>query len=106
MKKKDKNQLKLFDYDTTSKLSKSKAYIKLKNAKVSSSKNLETLFFDNRINLIDVKTLGKICGVTPKTIHNWVYLKQIPYLKIGRRVMFKKRSLITWFNRKEIKPWV
>ena len=36
------------------------------------------VFFDNRIkNLIDVETVGKICGVSPKTIHNWVYLRSM-----------------------------
>ena len=64
------------------------------------------LFFDNRIkkNLIDVETIGKIFGVTPKTIHNWVYLRSIPYIKVGRKVMFRPKSLILWFNQKEIKP--
>ena len=54
------------------------------------SRPVSGLFFDNLIkrNLIDVKTAGEICGVTPKTIHNWVSLRSIPYIKIGRKVMF------------------
>ena len=62
------------------------------------------VFFENRINLIDVETVGKICGVSPKTIHNWVYLRSIPYIKLGRKLMFCPESLQSWLNQKEIKP--
>ena len=64
------------------------------------------LFFDNRRdkNLIDVETAGKICGVTSKTIHNWVYLGFIPYIKLGRKVMFYPSSVVKWLKQKEFKP--
>lgn len=63
----------------------------------------EALFF---LNLINLKTVSEILGVAPKTIHNWVYLRKIPYVKIGRKVMFRPKSLALWFNRKEIKSWL
>ena len=89
-------------------LSKTEKKNKLKSLRLSSSYSKDDLavFFDNRINnyFIDVETLGKICGVTPKTIHNWVYLRSIPYIKLGRKVMFRSKSLISWLNQKEIKP--
>ena len=71
-----------------------------------SMKPLSGLLFENQIdnNLIDVETVGKICGVSPKTIHNWVYLRLIPHIKLGRKVMFRRRSLISWLNHKEMKP--
>ena len=62
--------------------------------------------FDNQINLISVKTVAEILGIAPKTIHNWVYLRKIPYVKYGQKVMFRPKSLKAWLNRKEIKSWL
>ena len=66
------------------------------------SKEKELLF----LNLINVKTVAEWLGVAPKTIHNWVYLRKIPYLKCGQKVMFRPKSLKAWLNRKEIKSWL
>ena len=57
-------------------------------------------------NLISVKTVAEMLGLAPKTIHNWVYLRKIPYVKCGQKVMFRPKSLEAWLNRKEIKPWL
>ena len=57
-------------------------------------------------NLIGVKTVAEMLGLAPKTIHNWVYLRKIPYVKCGQKVMFRPKSLEAWLNRKEIKPWL
>ena len=51
------------------------------------------LLFDN---LVSVKTVAEMLGVAPKTIHNWVYLRKIPYVKCGHRVMFRPKSLKAW----------
>ena len=48
------------------------------------------LLFDN---LINVKTVAEWLGVAPKTIHNWVYLRKIPYVKVGQKVLFRPKSL-------------
>ena len=57
-------------------------------------------------NLISVKTVAELLGVAPKTIHNWVYLRKIPYVKCGQKVLFRQRSLKAWLNRKEVKSWL
>ena len=62
--------------------------------------------FDNQINLVSVKTVAEMLGLAPKTIHNWVYLRKIPYVKCGHKVMFRQKSLKAWLNRKEIKSWL
>ena len=64
------------------------------------------LLFENQIHLISVKTVAEMLGLAPKTIHNWVYLRKIPYVKCGQKVMFRPKSLKTWLNRKEIKLWL
>ena len=63
-------------------------------------------FFGNQIHLISVKTVAEMLGLAPKTIHNWVYLRKIPYVKCGQKVMFRPKSLKAWLNRKEIKSWL
>ena len=71
--------------------------------KTLSSEKEKDLLFDN---LISVKTVSEMLGIAPKTIHNWVYLRKIPYMKVGQKVMFRPKSLKAWLNRKEIKPWL
>ena len=61
--------------------------------------------FDNRIGLVTVEELAVIFGLAPQTIRNWVALGKIPYVKIGRRRFFQKRSLQEWLNRKEEPQW-
>ena len=64
------------------------------------------LLFDNQIHLISIKTVAEMLGLAPKTIHNWVYLRKIPYVKCGQKVMFRPKSLKAWLNRKEAKSWL
>ena len=66
------------------------------------------LLIDNQIHLISVKTVAEMLGLAPKTIHNWVYLRKIPFVKYGQKVMFRPKSLKAWLNRKEkeAKSWL
>ena len=64
------------------------------------------LLFENRTYLISVKTVAEMLGLAPKTIHNWVSLRKIPYVKCGHKVMFRPKSFEAWLNRKEIKSWL
>ena len=102
-KNKDTEQLNFFDCDNALGLSQTKKQVKLKKAGRSSQPDVSGLLFDNLINL---ETVSEILGVAPKTIHNWVYLRRIPFVKIGQKVMFRPKSLKLWLNRKEIKSWL
>lgn len=82
-------------------LSKNSSLSKIKES-VCGKKQPQAVFFDN---LISVKTVAERLGLAPKTIHNWVYLRKIPYVKYGNKVMFRPKSLKAWLNRKEIKSW-
>ena len=62
-------------------------------------------FFDNRIDLITVEELAVLFGLAPQTIRNWTAQGKLPYVKIGKRNMFLKRSLQEWINRKEEPQW-
>ena len=83
-------------------LSKSRKTSKIKKAG-SPSRPVSGLFFDN---LINVDTTAEVLGVAPKTIRNWISFRYIPYIKVGRRVMFRPKSLELWLNRKENKSWL
>ena len=100
IKNKDTEQLNFLDCDNALGLSQTKKQVKLKKAGHSSQPDASGLLFDNLINL---ETVSEILGVAPKTIHNWVYLRRLPYIKVGRKVMFCSKSLVAWLNHKEIK---
>ena len=55
-------------------------------------------------NLIDVENVAEVLGVAPKTIRKWVCIRFIPFVRVGRRVMFRPKSIELWLNRKEEKP--
>ena len=57
-------------------------------------------------NLISVETVAEVLGLAPKTIRNWVSARRIPFVRVGRKVMFRRRSFELWLNRKEFKSWL
>ena len=56
-------------------------------------------------NLITVEELAVIFGLAPQTIRNWVAQRKLPYVRIGRRNFFQKRSLQRWLIQKEESQW-
>lgn len=102
-RRKNEDQLSLLNCGENLELSKFKKRTKLKPVEVFSHKKLEAVFFDN---LIGVDIVAEVLGVAPKTIHNWVSARCIPFIRVGRRVMFRPKSLELWLNRKENKPWL
>jgi len=60
--------------------------------------------FDN-FDLMSVEDLAGSFGLAPKTVRNWVAKRQIPFVVVGRRTMFRRRSIEAWLERKERKPW-
>ena len=64
------------------------------------SSHNEGSFFDN---LITIEELSGNLGLSKKTLQNWVSLRKIPYVKIGRKVYFRSSRLQQWIERKEFK---
>lgn len=64
----------------------------------------EGLLFEKRIALLTVEELARLLGVAPKTLRNYVSQRIIPFVKVGRRVLFQVKSIETWLEKKERKP--
>jgi excisionase family DNA binding protein len=47
-------------------------------------------------NLIDVNTAAELLGLRPSTIRKRVLIREIPFYKIGARIAFCPRELLTW----------
>ena len=62
------------------------------------------LLFDNLLDLMTVEDLAVALGKRPQTIRNWVARREIPFIP-GRPVMFRRRSIEAWLDKKELKPW-
>ena len=55
-------------------------------------------------NLVTVEELAGALGIAPKTVRNWVALRKIPYLRVGGKTRFRRRSIEAWLERKEFNP--
>jgi excisionase family DNA binding protein len=69
------------------------------------SKNLGGALFDN-LDLLTVEELATAFHRTPKTIRNSVVKRQIPFVMLGPKLMFRRESIEAWLKRKEIKSWL
>ena len=41
---------------------------------------------------------------TKQTIYNLVFKKEIPYRKVGRRVVFSRKELLQWIESRTVRP--
>jgi excisionase family DNA binding protein len=56
----------------------------------------------SRGGLLSVKEAAEYLGISESTIYTWKSQKRIPYIKVGRRVLFRRESLDKNFN--EVMP--
>ena len=97
---KDK-QLKLLTRGDDKTLSQLKKTVRIKKA--GKPRRPSGLLFES---LINVETTAEVLGVAPKTVRKWVSIHYIPFVKVGRRVLFRPKSLELWLNQKENKSWL
>ena len=55
--------------------------------------------------LVSLEDLAQAFHLTPQTLRNWIALRKIPSIKIGRKRFFLKKSLEKWLNQKEESTW-
>jgi len=61
----------------------------------------QEVLFDNQIDLMTVEDLARLLGKAPKTIRNLVSRREIPFVPIGRRTYFRRKSIEAWLAKKE-----
>ena len=69
--------------------------------KICYQKKPQAVFFDN---LITIEELADYIGVSQKTIRNWISIRSIPFLRIGKKTFFRYEKLNSWFQTKEFEP--
>jgi excisionase family DNA binding protein len=74
-------------------------------ATLHSDQSVAEVLFDN-LDLLTVEELARAFRRAPKTIRNWVARRQIPFVFLGRTVMFRRESIEAWLKKKEIKSWL
>ena len=52
--------------------------------------------FDNQ--LLSIDRLAEYLDVPPATIRDWVYKRQIPFVKVGRLVRFHPSDVQRWLS--------
>ncbi len=54
--------------------------------------------------LIDIMELSKRLSIPTGTLYNWVSQKRIPFVKIGRRVLFDLDEIEKWVEKMTVQP--
>lgn len=65
--------------------------------------NSDNRLFEN-LELLTVCDVATLLHKAPQTIRNWVAQRKIPFIP-GRPVMFRRKSLEAWLEKKEHKSW-
>jgi len=55
--------------------------------------------------LVSVKELAETLGVRPTTIYQWVNQRKIPYVKLGKRILFKPKDINRWIEKNTVDAW-
>ena len=53
-------------------------------------------------NLISIQQAAEYLGITVGTIYQWRSQHKVPYIKVGRRVKFKKEQLDQWLTERTV----
>jgi len=55
------------------------------------------------MNLLNVNQAAKELRISIHTLRSWIYQKRLPYVKLGRRCLFKQEDLEVFVNKNVIK---
>jgi len=54
--------------------------------------------------LLTVDEVAKVLSVKKSTLYQWVHLRLIPHIKVGRFVRFKEEEIERWLKERKVKP--
>lgn len=49
--------------------------------------------------LLNVAEFAEAVGLSPKTIRQWVWMRRVPYVRVGRAIRFKPETAQTIIDR-------
>jgi len=52
--------------------------------------------------LLSVNQLSEILGLKQITIYEWVHKRKIPFIKMGKRVLFRKQDIERFIESKRV----
>lgn len=58
----------------------------------------------SRSGYVDVRGAAELLATTPKGIYSLVHRREIPYRKLGRKVLFDPMELRAWVDRNKVEP--
>lgn len=54
--------------------------------------------------LLTAKQVSELLEVSVSAVYDWVSRRQIPYVKLGRLIRFKKNEIFRWVDTRTIRP--
>jgi excisionase family DNA binding protein len=54
--------------------------------------------------LMNVTKTAHYLGISVYTLYSWVFQKRIPFVKLGRKLMFDPKDIIDWVNEQKHQP--
>lgn len=52
--------------------------------------------------LLSIEQVATRLSIAPKTVRNWIGMKKLPYVKVGRLVRVKLSRLERWIKLREV----
>jgi len=52
---------------------------------------------------IGIGELSEYTGICVNTLRYWLYLRRIPYFKVGKLIKFDRIEIDAWLNEKKVK---
>lgn len=49
--------------------------------------------------LLTVEEFADAVGLSPKTIRQWVWMRRVPYVRVGRAIRFRRETVEEILNR-------
>jgi len=51
-----------------------------------------------KVQFMTVEEIAQMLRVPRSTVYKWVYMRKIPYLKVGKRLLFEYKKVIQWIE--------
>ena len=56
----------------------------------------------DELELLTARDAGRLLGLHPMTLRRMAWRREVPALKIGRALRFRRRDLLDWLNERSV----